>query len=252
MYYDPNLKPNNSPQEKYTFSYEPLGEKLSPFNVISIIIVTLLYCVVLDEVLFLLLPNLSDSLLLFLRMVICSIILILTCFKFLRRSFKAFITSIKSNLKTVFIFFALSYLVSFITAIPIVFTDFEQSLNQSGVDSLILESPILVFISSAILAPLCEELIFRGLFFRSIYDKHPIIAYLLTFFTFGFIHIMFAIFTGNFAEILYLPLYGGLGVCMAAAYARSKNIWCAISIHFLRNSTAVLMNILLSSAVSNL
>lgn len=86
-------------------------------------------------------------------------------------------------------------------------------------------------ISTAILAPLCEEFIIRGTMERGLLSyKSPLVAILLTSFIFGLIHLNPWQF---FAAFL-------IGLLLGWVYYRTHSIWAAIFIHFVNNFFSVM------------
>lgn len=65
---------------------------------------------------------------------------------------------------------------------------------------------------SVVLAPILEELLFRGLVFRSLRDKSKWLAIFASSFLFGFLHIYSALFAGDLSQLIYL-LSMWNGVC---------------------------------------
>lgn len=98
----------------------------------------------------------------------------------------------------------------------------------------------LMAFSAAIVAPLAEEVIFRGYIYP--------VAKCLGGMKCGvfFSALLFAACHGNVP--LLLPLFM-LGILLALAYEWSGSIWAAISIHFFFNSATVLMQLAMRSGV---
>ena len=86
-------------------------------------------------------------------------------------------------------------------------------------------------ISTAILAPLCEEFIVRGTMERGLLSrKSPIVAILLTSFIFGLIHLNPWQFFAAFF----------IGLLLGWVYYRTHSIWAVIFIHFVNNFYSVI------------
>ena len=95
-----------------------------------------------------------------------------------------------------------------------------------------------MFIQSVILAPVLEELLFRGLVFRSLRDKSKWLAIFASSFLFGFLHIYSALFAGDLSQLIYLLSYGGMGFAFSYAYEKRKTI-CLM--HMINNLVAIIL-----------
>ncbi len=115
------------------------------------------------------------------------------------------------------------------------------SENQALLETLISDHFILMALASVILAPILEELIFRGAVFAWLYEVHPVIAHVLSGFIFGFVHVMNAVLSGDFSEILQVFGYFFMGVGLSYLYEKSNNIYVPIITHAINNLIAVVL-----------
>ena len=99
---------------------------------------------------------------------------------------------------------------------------------------------IYMFIQSVILAPVLEELLFRGLIFRSLRSINRNLAFFASAFLFGFLHIYSALFAGDLTQLVYLLSYGGMGFVFTYTYEKRKTICVPMLIHMINNLVAVL------------
>ncbi len=100
-------------------------------------------------------------------------------------------------------------------------------------------SPVLMILEVGIIAPICEEFMFRKLIIdrMSRYgEKFAVIASGL----------MFGMFHGNFQQFFYAMF---LGFVFAYIYVKTRNIWYSVSLHMIINlfTTAVLVPLLKKS-----
>lgn len=116
-----------------------------------------------------------------------------------------------------------------------------DSANQLLFETYMKKNAILMIIQSVILAPVLEELLFRGLIFRSLRDRGKVFAFALSSFLFGFLHIYSALFAGDLTQLVYLLSYGGMGFVLTYAYEVKGNVCVPILIHMLNNLIAVLV-----------
>ncbi len=111
--------------------------------------------------------------------------------------------------------------------------DEQQTLpDELGADGSVLNA-LVVIVLVTVIAPLGEELFFRGFFFGALRNWHgPILAAVLSGLVFGLVH------TGS-APVGYLvPLaIFGFGLCML--YELTGSLYPAIALHALNNSIAL-------------
>ena len=93
------------------------------------------------------------------------------------------------------------------------------------------------------LVPVVEETLFRGLIFRHLYEKNPVVGYLVSIVIFALIHITGYIGTVDsrtlfLCFIQYLPA----GFALAGAYCRADNIAAPIIAHMTINLLGLLLS----------
>lgn len=95
-----------------------------------------------------------------------------------------------------------------------------------------ISQPVELFVSTAILAPLCEEMLCRGLICRGMLSRHkPAVAIVWSAFIFALLH-------GNLTQG---AMAFGLGILMGWVYYKTHSLWCTIAMHFTNNATSVLL-----------
>ena len=115
------------------------------------------------------------------------------------------------------------------------------SINDVTIQSLVAEDYFLMFLGSVVLVPITEECLFRGLLFRGLHDRSPILAWIVSTALFSAVHIVNYIGAYSFDTILlcfvqYIPA----GVCLAGAYLLSGSLLSPILIHALVNFMGML------------
>ena len=93
-----------------------------------------------------------------------------------------------------------------------------------------------VTVCVVLLVPITEEILYRGLIFKSLYHKNPVLAYCVSTLAFGLIHVIGYIGTAEPLLLLmcflqYLPA----GLALAWAFVRSDTIWAPILMHIAIN-----------------
>lgn len=115
------------------------------------------------------------------------------------------------------------------------------SENQALLEVLISDHFVLMLVASVVLAPIFEELLFRGTIFAWVYEYHPKVAHILSGFIFGFVHVMNAVLGGNIGEMTQIFSYLFMGIGLSYLYEKTNNIYVPMITHALNNLIAVIM-----------
>jgi uncharacterized protein len=115
-----------------------------------------------------------------------------------------------------------------------------QPSNQEAIVKIFESSPMYVFFTAVIMAPLLEELVFR-FSLRNIFGKNWVFI-IISGLLFGFIHIMGA--TNFMEELVFLIPYSIPGFVFAYVLVKSDNIFVPIGLHFIHNGFLVAMQFL--------
>ncbi|RHN02501.1 CPBP family intramembrane glutamic endopeptidase [Dielma fastidiosa] len=111
-----------------------------------------------------------------------------------------------------------------------------SSVNQEGLDQSMKAIPLLTAFITVIYAPIVEETLFRGVFFRCCRGKlNFICSMLISGLMFGSIHIYSSLLAGNFTDAWYLLTYAGIGFILCIAYEQNDSIYPSIMLHFMVN-----------------
>ena len=116
-----------------------------------------------------------------------------------------------------------------------------SNLNDSAVMDSVAQNYTLMSIGTIILAPIAEEVLYRGVVFGCLHKKNAILGYVISTVVFSLIHIVSYIHLYDPMALLcsflvYLPA----GLCLAWAYAKSGNIIAPILIHIAVNQLGIL------------
>ena len=88
----------------------------------------------------------------------------------------------------------------------------------------------LVFVVAAVVAPIVEELIFRGLLYQWLRARHGIaVAVLLSAAIFSVVHVIPLLFPALFL----------IGIVLALAFEYGRSLWVCITLHFFQNALSV-------------
>ena len=136
------------------------------------------------------------------------------------------------------LYWAMQFMVSLI--ITRLYPEF-FNVNDTSVATMVLERPVLITLGTVLLVPVAEEVLYRGLIFRSLYNRHPILGYAVSTLAFAALHVVGYLFN-------YTPLHLALcflqyipaGLCLGWAYARADSILAPIAIHMVINLIGIL------------
>lgn len=118
--------------------------------------------------------------------------------------------------------------------------------NEEANRSIISIMPVFSVISMALIGPFIEEVLFRK-GFRNAFKSNK--AFLIfTALLFGGAHLVSAFSLGsiweNWAQLLYIIPYGGIGYFFGKAYVETDTIFTSVVCHILHNSLSVLLILL--------
>ena len=152
--------------------------------------------------------------------------------------------SLDNPFKTLrFAFFGLVfyYIGSFLIGLLIssVSVDF-ANLNDSAIYEMTQENYSLIAVCTVFLVPITEELIYRGLIFRTLHSKSRLLAYLVSAGVFSLIHIVAYVGSASSTILLlcflqYLPA----GLALGWAYEKADSIWAPILMHMTVNQVSM-------------
>ena len=148
------------------------------------------------------------------------------------------------NIKSCLSFTWWMFLTSSILSIVISgITGLGGSANQDGLNEIASIYPWLIIFASIVFAPIVEELIFRGIFYRHI---RPYVgngwATLISSVSFGLLHVYDSIFTGNYLDLVYIILFSAMGFILVKIYEETDSIVGSIIVHSLYNTIGVLLS----------
>ncbi len=123
--------------------------------------------------------------------------------------------------------------------IPLLFPAYVNR-NDATITAMLEENPFLMCIGTVILVPPFEEVLFRGLIFRSLWDKSHTLAYAASVLAFSMIHILgywgqYTLPEGIIALLQYLPA----GLCLAWCYTKAGTIFAPIAVHAIVNCITI-------------
>ena len=122
-----------------------------------------------------------------------------------------------------------------VDAILRVYPDF-LNVNDHVVSGMIRQNRSIMAIGAVFLAPVAEELLFRGLIFRGMYDRSPFAAYALSMVLFSLIHVSGYVGMYDWKLLFFCFLqYLVPAYCLSFSYRYSGNLAAPILMHMVTN-----------------
>jgi uncharacterized protein len=119
-------------------------------------------------------------------------------------------------------------------------TGVETSANQELVFQSFMESPGLIIFAALIMAPIVEELVFRGALYRALRNRTSYKrAIFISMFAFGFIHVFASLLSGDYMDLWNIFTYMAMGFFFVKIYEETGSVFPAIFLHFLNNAIAL-------------
>lgn len=115
-----------------------------------------------------------------------------------------------------------------------------SNINDAAITAMAKTNFTLMTIGVVFLVPPVEEVLYRGLIFRSLWQKSKAAAYLLSMAAFAAIHVLGYIRSADITHLLvcflqYLPA----GACLAWTYTKADNILAPTVVHAVVNAMAI-------------
>ena len=125
--------------------------------------------------------------------------------------------------------------------VPLMDPEF-ANINDAAIMEMVQTHFGLMTVGTVILVPVAEECFYRGLIFRGIYDRSPVLAYIVSMALFSLAHVLGYVTMADFGTLVlcffqYLPA----GFALAFSYRKSGSIYASILIHMTVNQTGMLL-----------
>jgi len=162
-------------------------------------------------------------------------------FKMLRREFDRLYDRPLHCLSTLFWGYCIWYGLSLILSVFMTLSGWlEDSPNDVAIDEMAQGAYNLTMLISVILAPILEEILFRGVVFQSIRKKSRLLAYVVNILLFGFYHIwQYVLVYGDLSYLLFIVQYIPVTFALIWVYEYSGSLWTAIFFHMSNNFLAM-------------
>ena len=115
-----------------------------------------------------------------------------------------------------------------------------SNINDASIAAMAESNYTLMVIAVVFLAPMAEEMLYRGLIFRNLWQSSKVAAYLLSMIAFSAIHVLGYLGSEDLTRLVicfiqYLPA----GLCLAWTYSKADNIFAPMVVHAIVNAVAI-------------
>ena len=106
------------------------------------------------------------------------------------------------------------------------------NLNDASISTMASSNLVLISIGTILIAPIYEELLFRGLIFQGLYGRNRFLAYALSTAAFAGIHVLgyLSLMTPLHLALAFLQ-YVPAGLILCWVYAKADSIFAPIILH---------------------
>lgn len=148
--------------------------------------------------------------------------------------------NLKRCILALLIGFAIEYALSIPTALLLMaLEDNAMNPNNEAIMSMIADSSAIQGLTIFI-APVVEEVFFRGVIFGSIQRRSRAAAYIVSAALFSLMHVwQYALAYGDPGLLIYAIQYIPMSIALAWSYDRSRCIWTPIFFHMISNALSV-------------
>ena len=152
---------------------------------------------------------------------------------FLRRAFDRLVDNLRLCILTMVMALLIDYALSGVAALLLLLVDgVVENPNNAEVMELVDQNSGAVKAIAIFLAPIVEEILFRGVVFGSIRPRSRLWAYVASIAAFSIYHVwQYAAVSRDAATLLYALQYIPVSYVLAWAYERSGSIWTNIFFH---------------------
>ncbi|MFB0921667.1 MAG: type II CAAX endopeptidase family protein [Oscillospiraceae bacterium] len=139
-----------------------------------------------------------------------------------------------------FMYLLLSYLS--VGVLLIIFGDKLSNPNNDAIQSLANDSPRAALGLAVFIAPVVEEVLFRGVVFGSLCPKHRTWAFIASIGLFALYHVwQYALVSMDAMTLIYIIEYIPAGYALAWTYEKTNSIWISVFLHMLINILSMLL-----------
>lgn len=145
------------------------------------------------------------------------------------------------NLKKILLTYIMMYVAVLVINVALSYiTQSDTSQNQALIIEAMKLNPTYVILSAVIMAPVVEEIVFRGVLYRKIRNANRFYAAIvISAFSFGLMHVLQSALELNYADLVFIVVYIVLGLFFAKIYEETGKLSNAIMLHFINNAVGI-------------
>jgi len=169
---------------------------------------------------------------------------------FLRRGFDVLLDRLGHCILSFFMALGLDYVLSYaVGLLMLAIAGGEQNPNDMAISEIALQSGGMVRAVGIFMAPIVEEILFRGVIFGAVREKNRLAAYVITVAMFALYHVwQYALAYGDWGMMVYILQYIPVGIVLCWLFERSGSIWMPIGFHMMINAMSFTVERILSQA----
>ena len=115
------------------------------------------------------------------------------------------------------------------------------NINDQSIMVMMEQNFGMMMIGTVLLVPLAEEAFYRGLIFRQLFDRSPVLAYVVSMIVFSIIHIAgYLGMADGLTLVLCFFQYLPAGFALAWCYHRTGSIFTSVLLHMAVNQIGML------------
>lgn len=169
------------------------------------------------------------------------VFLLVCLFRYLRESFGDMCANFLSTIHGVFGGYVINYFALFALELVLrLVLENTVNPNSAAINAEVLLNPSTMIVVSVLLAPVVEEVLFRGVAFGTIRKSSRIAAYAVSALLFAVYHLWsYMLASPSWDLLLYMLQYIPSGLVLAWCYEKSKSIWGPIFLHMMINAVSI-------------
>lgn len=156
-----------------------------------------------------------------------------TCLGYLRAEFDPLVERLGHCVLTFFMALGIDYILSLaVNSVVLAVTKGADNPNEAAVMDLVAQSENFMRAVAIFMAPMVEELLFRGALFGCLRKRNRILAYAVSIAFFALYHVWdYVAQSGDWRLFIYMLQYVPVGIALTWAYERSGSLWVSIGFH---------------------
>lgn len=160
---------------------------------------------------------------------------------YLRADFDPLVERLGHCILTFLMALGLDYVLSLaVNSVVLAITGGVDNPNDGVVAEVALVSGGTMKAIAVFMAPIVEEVLFRGVIFGGLRGVNRVLAYAMSMLIFATYHVwQYVIASGDLGMFIYVLQYLPVSFCLAWAYERSGSIWVPIGFHMMINSMSL-------------